>query len=110
MDYPNFELTGLVKYDQIARCFCSYCPELDLYSAGDSENEAAEALLEAVMLFIKHCSQDEILDEALQKRGLTVNNANQVARLDDPSPALHHHWTINENGASRAALSALHTA
>lgn len=35
----------------------SFCPELDLYSQGESENEAFEAISETVHLHLKHTGE-----------------------------------------------------
>jgi predicted RNase H-like HicB family nuclease len=40
--------------------FVSLCPELDIASQGDSVEDAASNLKEAVALFFEHASQKEI--------------------------------------------------
>jgi predicted RNase H-like HicB family nuclease len=40
--------------DVEADVWVSYCPELDLYSQGETEGEALEAVIEAAHLHVKH--------------------------------------------------------
>ena len=100
----TFALTGIIKYDSVAECFCSYCPQLDIYSAGNTRREAATAIQDAALLFIKHCSQDEILEEALLRRGLSMDEDNGIAVSTDKGP-VPDYWQISDQGVSHAVRS-----
>lgn len=52
----------------------SFCPLLDIYSQGDTEEEAKSNLQEAIMLFITSCFERGCLDEVLKGCGFEVVN------------------------------------
>ncbi len=51
--------------------FISYCPELDLYSQGETIKQATENISEATHLFIQSCIQRNTLNEVLTECGFT---------------------------------------
>ena len=48
-------LQGAIRKDPAADVFVSYCPALKLYSQGEDEDQAMDALKSAVSLFLTHC-------------------------------------------------------
>ena len=48
--------------------YVSYCPALDLYSQGDTEEEASANLIEALQLFIQSCVERGTLDAVMKER------------------------------------------
>ena len=50
----------------------SYCPALDVYSQGDTEDEASANLIEALQLFVQSCYERGTLDAVMKERGFTV--------------------------------------
>ena len=53
--------------------YVSHCPVLDVYSQGDSEQEAGANLFEALQLFIQSCYERGTLDAVLKECGFTVD-------------------------------------
>lgn len=47
----------------------SYCPPLDIYSQGDTREEAEKNIIEAVKLFIDTCFERGTLDAVLKECG-----------------------------------------
>ncbi len=53
------------------KMYVSYCPELDLYSQGDTPKEAKTNIIEATQLFIESCIERNTLREVLLECGFT---------------------------------------
>lgn len=70
----SFRLDVAVKHDEKANCFVSYCPAVDVYSAGKSEGEAKEAIRSALLMFIRNCWKRKILDNYLCDRGFVADS------------------------------------
>lgn len=68
----NFSLPGALRHDHATNTFVSYCPALDLYSAGKNRPDAKKALQGAVELFVRICYDRGILDDVLNKRGFKI--------------------------------------
>ena len=49
--------------------YVSLCPELNVSSFGDTEDEAEAALREAVQLFVEQCEEMGTLEEVLEEAG-----------------------------------------
>ena len=73
-------MSGWVRRDEGANCFLSHCPELGIYSAGRTGEDAKRALLSAVVGFIRICDNRRILYRELMSRGFAVV---------DNAPAMH---------------------
>ena len=43
-----------IKFDEHAKCFQSYSPLIHIFSAGNSPAEAEEALIEAILMWIRY--------------------------------------------------------
>jgi predicted RNase H-like HicB family nuclease len=65
------KLTGQVSYDDVAGCWESYCPELNVYSAANSEEQARDALASAVNMTLTSYYRHGRLDEFLKKQEFT---------------------------------------
>ena len=66
-------LPSLASQAQVWRedgAYVSRWPRLDVYSQGDTEEEAREHLAEAVELCIQSCHERGTLDAVLEARGL----------------------------------------
>jgi predicted RNase H-like HicB family nuclease len=70
-----FKLTASVRaatrFDDATNVYVAYCPSLQLYSQGTDEKRARLAIESAVMLFLKNCINNGVLDEALKDRGFS---------------------------------------
>jgi predicted RNase H-like HicB family nuclease len=60
-----------LPYDIIERdrWVVAFCPVLDIYSQGDTREEAKEALIETIQLFLESCFERGVLDEVLKDCG-----------------------------------------
>ncbi len=58
-----------VRYDDEVRQWVSVCPALDLYSQGDTEEQAISNIHEAVSQFLGTCYEIGTLNQVLQERG-----------------------------------------
>ncbi len=67
-----FSLTVDSEVTQEGDVYVSYCPALDLYSQGDTEEEASTNLIEALQLFVQSCYERGTLDAVMKERGFTV--------------------------------------
>jgi predicted RNase H-like HicB family nuclease len=59
----------VISYDQDAECFVSWCAELNIYSAGESEAQAMEAIHEAVCLALDYAYRERILGRMVLRPG-----------------------------------------
>jgi predicted RNase H-like HicB family nuclease len=67
----SFRLQFNTRRDDEADVYVGYCPALKLYSQGTTEEEAEEAVVSAVKLFLVACYERDILHSALRNRGMT---------------------------------------
>lgn len=90
----RFRLDGVIRKDDEANCFVSYCPGLNIYSAGRDRVTAKEALRCAVDLFIRLCYERQILWRVLKDRGFVkmvhpsrvpISSTNFIA-VSEPKP------------------------
>ena len=61
--------------------YSSLCPELDVASRGDTIEEATRNLKEAVQGHIQVAIQENMLDEMLEKLGITRENFEDTAPI-----------------------------
>ena len=64
-----FNLTCLVRHDAEAAVFVSHCPALGVYSQGESEEEAREAIKSAATLYVEAAYDFDRLDQVLRRAG-----------------------------------------
>jgi predicted RNase H-like HicB family nuclease len=75
-------LNGAIRKDAAANVYVSYCPTLKIYSQGETEDQASEALKSAVTLFLTHCVQNGQIDFALKKLGMVEAGASAITSVD----------------------------
>ena len=63
-----FSLTVDSEVKKEGDAYVSYCPALDVYSQGDSEDEASANLIEALQLFLQSCYERGTLDAVMTER------------------------------------------
>ena len=63
-----FSLTVDSEVKKEGDVYVSYCPALDVYSQGDSEDEASANLIEALQLFLQSCYERGALDAVMNER------------------------------------------
>lgn len=89
LSHPYIEikayLPAAVRHDSEAKCFVSYCPILKLYSAGQTQAKAMQALVSAIEMFVRICFQRQILDDYLVAQGF-VPGASTNGAEDKSAP------------------------
>ena len=60
----NFKAKIFTKPSEVG--FVSFCPDLDVWSQGDTEAEAKEMIQEAVQLFLESCWEMGTLHKVLK--------------------------------------------
>ena len=65
----RFELVVPAEVRDDGERFVSFCPPLDVYSQGPSEETALENLVEALQLFVESCYTRGTLDQVLKDCG-----------------------------------------
>ena len=58
-----------IKYDKEVSNWVSVCPALDLFSQGDTEDQAVKNIHEAVGVFLGTCYELGTLNKVLKERG-----------------------------------------
>lgn len=75
-------LHGAIRKDADADVFVSFCPALKLYSQGETEEQATDALKSAVTLFLEHCIEHGHIDAALKSVGMTRTSASALSSVE----------------------------
>ena len=65
----RFELTVPAEVREDGEHFVSFCPPLDVYSQGPTEETALDNLVEALQLFVESCYARGTLDRVLKDCG-----------------------------------------
>jgi predicted RNase H-like HicB family nuclease len=68
----KFGLQGAIREDKDTDSFVSYCPALDLHSAGRTRVEAKKALQSAIDMYVRICYQRNILGRIFHEKGFMV--------------------------------------
>jgi len=72
----TISLKGLVRPDDVAEGFVSYCPSLNVYSHGHTEQDAIACIEKTVTLYLETCLQRRILESVLEKAGFVAVPSN----------------------------------
>ncbi len=86
----TFHLPGVIKPK--GDIFVANCPVLDLFTQGDTENEAKKNLKEAIELFLITCFENGTLQSVLTESGFRAGTVNL---LDDDSNKTNNYIPIN---------------
>ncbi|MCY3970299.1 MAG: type II toxin-antitoxin system HicB family antitoxin [Acidobacteria bacterium] len=73
-----------MKVEQEEDVWVALCPELDVASQGETVEEAADMLDEAVRLFLKTCHEMGTLGEVLAESGVNIAVASEVDCAPEP--------------------------
>ena len=68
----HMQLTCTVREDKDTNCYVSHCPILNVFSAGNSELEAIEAIRSALKMYARALLKQNRLGEKLQTVGFTL--------------------------------------
>ena len=66
----DITVRGVIAFDDDAKCFEAYCPELNVRSAGKTSDDAKRALRSAVNMWKRFHEKRGTLKHALLKRGI----------------------------------------
>ena len=77
------ETPGIVFADDDG--FVAGSPVLDIYSQGDSEEEAIEMAKDAIICMLEHWAEDGSLERMLRERGLTSIAEGDTLRCTAPT-------------------------
>lgn len=77
------KLSAGMKFDDAAGVHVAWCPALDVYSQGESENEAKAAIESAVLMYIKNCVRRGVLESVLKERGFSVSDRPRKTETGD---------------------------
>lgn len=89
----RFSVQGTIREDRQTKSFVSYCPALDLYSAGRTRLDAKKALISAVDTYVRVCFERGILGRLLKQKGFgpTASGEADHAILDAEFIAVAEH-------------------
>ena len=73
-----------MKLDKEEDVWVALCPELDVASQGETVEEAADMLDEAVRLFLETCHEMGTLSEVLAESGVTIAVAAEADGAPEP--------------------------
>jgi predicted RNase H-like HicB family nuclease len=79
----HFEMKLPVNIFKEGSVYVSCCPIFDVYSQGDTEEEAKNNLVEALTGFILTCFEMGTLSEVLRNSGFTPAEEIEIEELDD---------------------------
>jgi len=79
----KFRLAFGTRKDEAADVHVGYCPLLNLYSQGTTEEEAQDAIVDAAQLFIVTCYGRNTLHRILRDRGMVRAVVPSEARADN---------------------------
>jgi hypothetical protein len=71
-------LKGGIKYDDTAKVWVTYAPDLKLYSQGETEIQAKIALEDAVRSFICVAHRNGVLEKCLKTVGFSDNKEEYI--------------------------------
>jgi predicted RNase H-like HicB family nuclease len=60
--------------------YVGLCPELNVSSFGDTEEEAEKSIKEAISLFIEECNNMGTLEQVLEEAGYKLNGNTWIPR------------------------------
>jgi hypothetical protein len=65
----EYKLKAAIRYDDAAGIHVGWCPMLDIFSQGNSAEQAKQAVMSAATMYLRHCFRRGILNDVLTKRG-----------------------------------------
>jgi hypothetical protein len=83
----EFRLQCVVRHDDRTGLFLSSCPSLDLHSQGTTAEQARAAIEDGLAMFLRACLRRGILEEALERRGFTIDATSAESLIPPRSPA-----------------------
>ena len=76
----GLELTISVSYDDEIDEYVSYCPALELYSQGSTQDGAISGIQEAITMFLWNCYERGTLNQVLHESGFMAAHAHKDER------------------------------
>lgn len=78
----KFTVKMLVQIKREGDIFVSRCPALDVYSQGDTAEEAERNVIEAVQLFLESCYERGVLEQVLKECGFHPDSSSEIEEDD----------------------------
>lgn len=78
----HMQLTCTVREDKEADCYVSHCPALNVFSAGNTELEAFEAIRSALTMYALALYKKNRLDEKLLTTGFFPVSGNVAPKVE----------------------------
>jgi predicted RNase H-like HicB family nuclease len=75
----TISLNCCTRFDEDANVFVGYCPTLNVFSQGDTEEEAVEAVQDAVGMHLTTAFDFNRLDKVLRRAGFAGMSTSQSA-------------------------------
>lgn len=69
----QFQVSAPFEIERDGDAYVSSCPSLDVFSQGDTEEEALKNLVEAIQLFLESCLARHTLEKVLSDRGFELD-------------------------------------
>jgi predicted RNase H-like HicB family nuclease len=91
-----FNLNGFYREDSTAEGFVSYCPTLNVYSHGQTAEEAIAHLKQSVILYLETCLKRETIDKVLRNAGFVpqaggLPEGTKVSEIEEEFVAIQKH-------------------
>jgi len=96
---------GAVKRDEQAKVYVSYAPALRLYSQGNTQDQAIEALKSAIGLYLKVAYQENIFEKTLRRNGFLLTASPEAAEPVDNTITVLEEMGFTRSFDVPAALS-----
>ncbi len=85
-----FRLSVPIKEFQEDGVYVAGCEALEVYSQGDTRDQARENVQEALTLFVTSCYERGTLERVLLASGFTPESRSASGTVDDESEAMVH--------------------
>jgi predicted RNase H-like HicB family nuclease len=85
-------LLGATRHDKETDLFVGFCPALNIYSQGTTEEEARKTLESAILLYVQTCFKKNILEDVLKEAGF----ARFTEGSEPPGEALQQYIKIEQ--------------
>lgn len=80
-EQPRLDVSLPIEVRADGEDYISYCPALDLYSQGYTQEEALRNIVEAVQAFLESCYSRGYLDQVLRDCGFVLQGSGELQQL-----------------------------
>lgn len=68
----NIRVLAAFRHDEESQVYVGFCPSLQIYAQGNTNEEAERSLKSAITLFVRNCFKRNILEKFLKARGFNA--------------------------------------